>query len=319
MSDKIYGRKPVLELLRSGNRTIHHIHILTGAKDDTIYTIEAQAKAQGIPVSSESKHKLDQLVGHDKHQGVVASCAGFEYASVRDLIDAAQAKGENLLVVALDELEDPQNLGAILRTCEAAGVHGVLIPRNRTATVNPTVVKVSAGAADNVLIAQESNINEALRKLKDAGAWVVGADAEAETEIHQYDFSRPTVIVIGSEGKGLRRLVREHCDTMVKIPMYGKVSSLNASVSAALLIYEAVRRRRWEKPKAPAPGPILGGPSWGSPSHYGQDAAQVNEFYESARPGAPGPTPSPPPDRSFFLQALIRTLKRRLRATRMRG
>lgn len=322
MTDKLYGRKPVLETLRSGSRAIHRIHLLNGAKDDTVYLIEEQARAKNIPISYESRHKLDVLAECDHHQGVVAVVAGYKYAGVRDLIAEAENKKEPLFAVVLDEIEDPQNLGAILRSVEAAGAHGVLMPRDRATGVTPTVVKVSAGAADHVLIAQESNLNEALRKLKDAGAWVVGTAADAESDFYQYDFTRPTVIVIGSEGKGMRRLVREHCDALVKIPMYGQVSSLNASVSAALLLYEVVRQRRWSPKKviAPsAPGPLTIGPSWGEPQSYGSDASQVNDYYSSTRPSLETPIQdSPPGAHDFFVQALLRTLKRRLRALQRR-
>jgi 23S rRNA (guanosine2251-2'-O)-methyltransferase len=292
--------------------------MLNGAKDDTVYLLEAQAKAHGVPLQYESRHKLDALAGHDKHQGVVALCDSFSYGSVKDLVAAAEKKAEPLFALVLDELEDPQNLGAILRSAEAAGVHGVLIPKNRAVGVTATVVKASAGAADHLCVAQEANLNESLRKLKDAGAWVVGADAEGDTELHRYDFTRPTVIVIGSEGKGLRRLVKEHCDTLIRIPMYGKVGSLNASVSAALFLFEVVRQRRWRETTSrsgPPAGPLMGGTAWSQPDGYGQDAARINEFYASERPDA---GESPGPGKSFFVQALIRVLKRRMRA-RMRG
>jgi 23S rRNA (guanosine2251-2'-O)-methyltransferase len=323
MSEKLYGRKPVLETLRSGSRTVHRIHLLNGAKDDTVHLIEAQARAKNIPLSHESRHKLDALAGTEHHQGVVAVVADFKYSGVRDLSAVAEKKGEPLFAIVLDELEDPQNLGAILRSVEASGAHGVLLPRDRATGVTATVVKVSAGAADHVLIAQESNINEALRKLKDAGAWVVGTDADATTEFHEMDFTRPTVIVIGSEGKGMRRLVRENCDTLVKIPMYGQVSSLNASVSAALLLYEVVRQRRWKKtpPVSPPPasGPLVSGPSWGEPQGYGSDASRVNDYYASVRPPIEAPTITEPPGgRDFFRQALLRLLKRRMRALQRR-
>lgn len=320
----IYGRKPVLETLRSGSRAVHHIHLLNGAKDDSVHLIEEQARARNIRVSYDSRHKLDSLAGHDHHQGVVAVCAEYEYAGVRDLIDEAERRKEPLFAVVLDELEDPQNVGAILRSVEAAGAHGVLLPKNRASGVTPTVVKVSAGAADHVLIAQESNLNEALRKLKDAGAWVVGTAADAETPFHEMDFTRPTIIVIGSEGKGMRRLVRENCDTLVKIPMYGQVSSLNASVTAALLLFEVVRQRKWKKTtssQAPKPlsGPLVGGSSWNEPDGYGSDASRVNDYFASARPPFEAPPPAPPTEtRSFFRQALLRLLKRRVRALQRR-
>jgi tRNA(Leu) C34 or U34 (ribose-2'-O)-methylase TrmL len=194
-----------------------------------------------------------------------------------------------------------------------------LVPRDRATGVTPTVVKVSAGAADHVLIAQESNLNEALRKMKEAGAWVVGTDADAETDFYQHDFTGPTVIVMGSEGKGLRRLIRENCDTLVKIPMYGQVSSLNVSVSTALLLFEVVRQRRWMKPKEKnqtVSNSYLNDSSWASPPRDKSDAPLVNEFYASTRPASETPPPvlPPPGGRDFFVQALLRTLKRRMRA-----
>jgi 23S rRNA (guanosine2251-2'-O)-methyltransferase len=250
--------------------------------------------AHGIHCFYETRHKLDVVAGCDKHQGVVAILESRKYAGLAELTEAARAKGEPLFAVLLDEIEDPQNLGAILRSADAAGAHGVVIPKNRSAEVTPSVVKASAGAAEHVLTVKVANLNDAIRKLKDAGAWVYGADAQGGKPFTEADFKRPCVIVIGNEGKGLRRLVKENCDESLSIPMYGKVASLNASVSAALLLFEVVRQRQWKMVQAPysSPDPY----SRASMPYY---APPSTSFPAPTVPGVPLEMPPPDP-RNFF-------------------
>ncbi len=279
MSEILYGRRPVLEILKSGNRPILKIYLMKGGRDEVFTQIEAHVKARGIHCFYDSRHKLDVMAGNENHQGVVAVLESRKYADLTDLLEVAERRKEPLFAVLLDEIEDPQNLGAILRSADAAGVHGVVIPKDRAAEVTAAAVKASAGAAEHVLTAKVSNLNDAIRKLKEAGVWVYGAAAEGDHPFYEVDLKRPCAWVIGSEGKGLRRLVRENCDELVRIPMVGKVASLNASVSAALLMFEVARQRRWKTGIAvPAPAPSAASPSFSGGSW----------------------TPEPPPDRSFF-------------------
>jgi len=292
MSEILYGRRPVLEALRGGARVIHKVYLMKGGRDEVFTQVEAHVKAHGIACYYETRHRLDVLAKTDNHQGVVAVLEARRYSELQDLLDVAVDRKEPLFCVMLDEIEDPQNLGAILRSADAAGVHGVVIPKDRAAEVTPAVVKASAGAAEHVLTVKVTNLNDTIRKLKDEGAWVYGADAEGTRPFHEADLRRPCVLVIGSEGKGMRRLVRENCDEILSIPMAGKVSSLNASVSAALLMFEVVRQRRLKTTPPPFAPPSYGStgssyaPSWNSPNTY-------------ASPVEPGPD-EVPPDRSFF-------------------
>jgi 23S rRNA (guanosine2251-2'-O)-methyltransferase len=245
MSEKIYGRKPVLEALRSGKRAITKVYLLQGSRDGMLNQVEAHAKAKGISIGLETRHRMDTMAGHDKHQGVIAVADDYQYADLQDLLDTARDKNEPAFILLLDEIEDPQNLGAILRSADAAGVHGVVIPKNRAAEVNATVIKASAGAAEHIQTVKVTNINDTIKKLKEANVWVVGTDIDATKNFYEYDYRQPVALVIGNEGKGLRRLVKENCDELVKIPMAGKMSSLNASVASALLLFEVIRQREW--------------------------------------------------------------------------
>ena len=246
MSEKIYGRKPVLEALRSGKRAITRIYLLQGSRDGVLNQIEAHAKAKGIPMALETRHRMDTMAGNDKHQGAIAVADDYKYADLQDLLDAAKDRNEPAFILLLDEIEDPQNLGAIIRSADAAGVHGVVIPKNRAAEVNATVIKASAGAAEHVTTVKVTNMNDAIKTLKEANVWVVGTDVEATKNFYDYDYRQGVALVIGNEGKGLRRLVKENCDELVKIPMAGKMSSLNASVASALLLFEVIRQRKWK-------------------------------------------------------------------------
>ena len=295
MSEILYGRRPVLEALRGGNRPVLKVYLMKGARDEVFTQVEAQVQARGIPCDYESRHKLDVMAKTDKHQGVVAVLESRRYADFQDLVEGPARRGEPLFAVLLDEVTDPQNLGAILRSADAAGVQGVIIPKDRSADITPAVVKASAGAAEHVLTVKVSNLNDAIRKLKEAGAWVYGADMEGSRPFYEADLKRPCALVIGSEGKGLRRLVRENCDEILSIPMVGKVASLNASVSAALLMFEVARQRNWKVPGGTAPPPPT------TPSAY-------SSYVYSSPPPTPTwvdtppvePMAEPPPDRSFF-------------------
>lgn len=286
MSEKIYGRKPVLESLRSGHRGISRIYLLQGSRDGVLNQIEAHAKAKGIPLSLETRHRMDTLAGTEHHQGVIAVAESYRYSDLQDLLEAARDRNEPAFLLLLDEIEDPQNLGAILRSADAAGVHGVVIPKHRAAEVNATVVKASAGAAEHVATVKVTNLNDTIKNLKEANVWVVGTDAEAPKAFYDYDYRQPVALVIGNEGSGLRRLVKENCDELVKIPMAGKVSSLNASVAAALLLFEVTRQRKWGTGH-PAPGPPL--------SSYSLGLSPEKDFFRSGPDPAfeaPGEGPS---------------------------
>ena len=241
MPEYIVGRNPVLEALKSG-RSINKI-LLSKTSHGTEEIIRL-AKSKGVVFEFVERSVLDRGARDTKHQGVVAFVSPAKYVEIEDLLAIAQSKNEMPFIVLLDGVEDPQNLGAILRTAESAGVHGVIIPKRRAASPNETVSKTSAGAVEYIPIARVNNLNEAIRKLKDNRVWIFGLDEDAETEFTKADFKLSLGLVLGGEGKGLSRLVKENCDFLVKIPMFGKIPSLNVSVSAALAMYEVVRQRR---------------------------------------------------------------------------
>ena len=240
--DIVEGRNSVLELLNS-DRDINKIFVQSGEKHGSIYKIIAQAKERKIVVSEVQKSKLDLMSKNKNHQGVIAVVPPFNYVEVEDILDFAKEKGEDAFVLILDGIEDPHNLGSIIRTAETAGVHGIIIPKRRNVAVNSTVSKVSAGAVVHMKVARVSNLNDTIRKLKDKGLWIIGTDGDADTLYYNQDFKGNIAIVIGSEGFGMSRLVKENSDMLVKIPMKGKVTSLNASVSAGIIVYEAVKQR----------------------------------------------------------------------------
>jgi len=238
----IEGRQPVLEALKSG-RKIKSIFIAEGSSGEILGDIKQRAGQRKIPIRYVSRAELETIAVTGSEQGVVAVGEPKGYVGVDDILEAAVSKGEDPFILALDQIQDPQNLGSIIRTAEAVGIHGIIIPKNRTATVTPTVEKVSAGAVEYIAVAQ-SNIASALDILKDKGCWVVGTDADAEVECFDANLTGPIVLVIGSEGQGMRRLVKEKCDLMVKLPMLGHVNSLNAANAASVLMYEVLRQRR---------------------------------------------------------------------------
>jgi len=238
--DVVAGRNAVLELLKS-EKDINKIFVERGEKHGSINEIIAKAKEARVVLVECDRAKLDEMA--ENHQGVVAVVPPFNYSEVEDILNYAKGKGEDPFILILDGIEDPHNLGSIIRTVETAGCHGVIIPKRRTAQVNSTVSKVSAGATAYVKVARVNNINDTIRKLKDNGLWVIGTDGEAKTMYYNQDLRGPLAIIIGSEGFGMSKLVKENADILIKIPMKGQITSLNASVSAGIVIYEAVKQR----------------------------------------------------------------------------
>ena len=238
----IEGRNAVIEALRAGT-AVDKIYIAKGETDATLGHIASTARNKGIVVVEADRRKLDAMSATHSHQGVIAVAAVREYASVSDILQTARDKGEAPLVVVCDELSDPHNLGAVIRTAEAAGAHGVIIPKRRSAGLTAIVAKTSAGAVSYLPVARVANLTALLKELKEEGLWVFGTAADGATSLYQADLKGPAAIVIGSEGDGMSRLVREQCDFLVSIPMRGQVNSLNASAAAAVVLYEAVRQR----------------------------------------------------------------------------
>ena len=238
--DVIAGRNAVMELLKS-SKDINKIFVERGEKHGSINEIIARAKDARIVIVEAERIKLDQMA--ENHQGVVAIVPPFNYCEIEDILDVAKEREEDPFIIILDGIEDPHNLGSIIRTAETAGVHGVVIPKRRSVSVNSTVAKTSAGATAYVKVARVNNINDTIRKLKDEGLWIIGTDGEAKTEYYNQDLKGPIAIVIGSEGFGMSKLVRENADILIKIPMLGQINSLNASVSAGIVMYEAVKQR----------------------------------------------------------------------------
>lgn len=238
----IEGRNAVIEALRT-EASIDKIFIQKGEVDKTLGHIASKARAAGIVVVEADRRKLDGMSRTHAHQGVIALAAVREYVSVESILQSAADKGENPLLVICDEISDPHNLGAIIRTAECAGAHGVVIPKRRSAGLTAVVAKTSAGAVAHVPVARVPNIPSLLKDLKKQGVWVFGTAADGNTTLYDADLKGPAAIVIGSEGEGMTRLAAENCDFLVSIPMRGKLNSLNASAAAAILLYEAVRQR----------------------------------------------------------------------------
>ena len=244
--DLIEGRNAVLEALRAG-RTIDKIYLAKGDVDKTLGHIASKARDQGAVVVETDRRKLDAMSVTHVHQGVIAVAAVREYVSVEDILALAAERGEDPLIIVCDEIEDPHNLGAIIRTAECAGVHGIILPKRRSAGLNATVGKASAGAVEHMRIARVPNLGAAIDELKQRGLWVCGTDAGGSSELWQSDLTGPLCLVVGSEGRGMGRLVGEKCDYTVRIPMRGQVNSLNASNAAAVMIYEVMRQRAGKK------------------------------------------------------------------------
>lgn len=244
--DVLVGRNAVTEALKSG-RGINKLWIASGDREGSVAEIAALAKERGIVVQYVERAKIEALAGRHRHQGVLAYVAPVPYAELEDILKAAEAKGEAPFLVLLDELEDPHNLGALLRTADATGVHGILIPKRRSVSLNATVAKTSAGAVEYVPVARIGNIAQTLKKLKEKGFWVAGADMDGEKAYYEADLTGPLVLVVGSEGKGMSRLTKEACDFIVRMPMVGRINSLNASVAGSILMYESMRQRLQKK------------------------------------------------------------------------
>ena len=240
--DQIEGRNSVLELLESG-KDINKIYVTRGEKPGSINKILGIAKERKIIVVEKDKRQMDEMSQEENYQGVIAIVPPFEYAEISDILNVAKEKNEDPFVLILDGIEDPHNLGSIIRTAETAGVHGIIIPKRRAASVNSTVNKTSAGAVEHMKIARVTNISDSIEELKKAGLWICGTDINAEKYYYNQELTGPLGIVIGNEGKGISDKVKKNCDFNVKIPMKGKITSLNASVSTGIIVYEAVKQR----------------------------------------------------------------------------
>ena len=238
---QIEGRNAVIEALRAG-KTIDKIYILDGCQDGPVMTIKREARKQDCLIKYVEKERLDQLSQTGKHQGVIAVAAAYEYAELDDILKAAKDSGRPPFLFLLDGIEDPHNLGAIIRTANQAGAHGVIIPKRRAVGLTATVAKTSAGALNYTPVAKVTNISATIEELKEKGIWFVCADMDGEL-MYKQNLTGPIGLVIGNEGNGVSRLVREHCDFITKIPMKGDIDSLNASVAAGVLMYEIVRQR----------------------------------------------------------------------------
>ena len=240
--DQVEGRNAVLELLESG-KDINKIFVEKGEKHGSIHKIIAIAKERRIIIVEKEKRQMQEMAQNQNYQGVIAIVPPFEYCEIEDILEETEKRNEDPFVLILDGIEDPHNLGSIIRTAETSGVHGIIIPKRRAAAVNSTVAKTSAGAVEYMKIARVTNISDAIDKLKRAGLWICGTDINTEKYYYNQDLTGPIGIVIGNEGSGMSEKVRKNCDFLVKIPMKGKVTSLNASVSTGIVIYEALKQR----------------------------------------------------------------------------
>lgn len=240
--DLIIGRNAAMEALKS-NKTIEALYVTNGPKEGSINAIINLAKDKKIVIKEVDKKKLDLMAAGNVHQGVIARITPYEYFEVKDILEDAKQKNEAPFIIILDELEDPHNLGSIVRTAETCGVHGIIIPKRRNVGVTPTVYKSSVGAIEHVKIAKVTNINNTIDELKEEGVWVYGADIEGKEYSYEVDFSGPCALIIGSEGRGISKLTLKKCDKLVKIPMIGKINSLNASVAGGIMMYEVLKGR----------------------------------------------------------------------------
>ena len=239
--EMIAGKNPVLEALRAG-REINKLWIAEGVKKTGVQELMDLAKEQGVLVQFVPKQKVDKLA--ENHQGIVASVAAYDYAELDDLFNAAKAKNEDPFFLILDELEDPHNLGSIMRTADAIGAHGIIIPKRRAVGLTAVVAKASTGAIEHVPVVRVTNLAQTVDELKERGVWIAGTDAKGSADYRKMDATLPLALIIGSEGKGMSRLLKDKCDFLYHLPMVGHVTSLNASVAAALLMYEVYRKRQ---------------------------------------------------------------------------
>ena len=243
MPDYVWGRNPILETLRS-TRQVKRILIADGQRDaQAIAAILAEAERRNIPIETVPRQRLDQLSQGAVHQGCLAVVEARKYATLEQILAYARDKNEDPFLLILDAIQDVNNLGSLLRSAEAVGVHGVVIPLHHAAEINAIVVKTSAGASEHLLIAQETNLTRTIDFLKKQNVWVIGLDGEAKMEYNRADLTGALALVVGSEGRGISRLVREHCDLLIKLPMRGRVTSLNAAVAGSIALYEALRQR----------------------------------------------------------------------------
>lgn len=240
--DQVEGRNSVLELLESG-KDINKIFVAKGEKHGSINKIIAIAKEKRIIIVEKERRQMEQIAQTSNYQGVIAIVPPYEYCEIEDILEEARNRNEEPFILILDGIEDPHNLGSIIRTAETAGVHGIIIPKRRAASVNSTVNKTSAGAVEHMKIARVTNISDSIERLKKEGLWVCGTDINTDKYYYNQDLTGPLAIVIGNEGNGISEKVRKNCDFLVKIPMKGKVTSLNASVSTGIIVYEAVKQR----------------------------------------------------------------------------
>ncbi|HEX9037151.1 MAG TPA: 23S rRNA (guanosine(2251)-2'-O)-methyltransferase RlmB [Ktedonobacterales bacterium] len=247
MADYVWGRYPVLEALRS-RRRVHRIMMAQGPRDAGLTQVLDQARRVGVPVEPVARRRLDDLSKGANHQGVMALVAPREYADVDEILERAKDLGEDALVVVLDAIQDVQNLGSLVRTAEAVGAHGVIIPEHRAAGLTPAVDKTSAGAVEFLPVARVTNITRTLDDLKKRGLWCIGLDGAAKTRFDQANLKGPIALVVGNEGKGISRLAREHCDLLINLPMRGHVGSLNAAVAGSIALFEIWRQREWATP-----------------------------------------------------------------------
>ena len=239
--DQVEGRNSVIELLESG-KDINKIYVTRGEKHGSINKIIAKAKERKIIIVEKDKRQMQEMAQTENYQGVIAIVPPYEYCEIEDILEEAKKRKEDPFVLILDGIEDPHNLGSIIRTAETAGVHGIIIPKRRAAAVNSTVNKTSAGAVEHMKIARVNNITDSIKKLKEEGLWICGTDINTKTYYYDQDLTGPIGIVIGNEGQVISKKVRKNCDFLVKIPMKGKVTSLNASVSAGIIIYEVLKQ-----------------------------------------------------------------------------
>jgi 23S rRNA (guanosine2251-2'-O)-methyltransferase len=250
MADYIWGRHPVLEALRSKRRVLR-VLVAQGPQDPSLTQVVDQARRVGVPVETVSRRRLDDLSKNGTHQGVLAVTTAREYADVDDLMQLAEERGEPPLLLALDAIQDVQNLGSLIRTAESVGAHGVIILEHRAAGLTPAVDKTSAGAVEYVPVARVTNMTRTLDDLKKKGLWCVGLDGNAETTYDKANLTGPTVLVVGNEAKGISRLAREHCDLLIRLPMRGHIESLNAAVAGSVALYEIWRQRGFSGARAP--------------------------------------------------------------------
>lgn len=240
--DQLEGRNSIIELLKSG-KDINKLYVQKGDRKGSINEIIRMAKEKKVVIVETEKNKLDQMSTTNNHQGVIAIVPPFEYCDVDDILEVAKSKNEKPFIIILDGIEDNHNLGSIIRTAECSGVHGIIIPKRRSALVNATTNKTSAGAVEYMKVARVNNLTETIKYLQENDVWIYGTDMEAKSFYDEQKYNSGVGIVIGSEGFGMSRLVKENCDFLIKIPMKGKVNSLNASVSAGIVMYEVMRQR----------------------------------------------------------------------------